>query len=378
MCTIIIKDHLVGKNYDSAAYSGMVFTNKRGLIKSSSVFPPDRPLEWVSSYGSITFSQSGKEFPVSGINEAGLVVEQATLPAAQYPDQEDMPSASSLQTTQYLLDTCGSVDQALDTMKRFTIVRTSWPVHFALIDSRGDCAVVEYLEGKKKVFRSGTDRAILINNEPFSENEPKIDCRQPDDMFEILKASERQETVWSNVYDSRRRTVCVKTPQNSRETVIGLNELDFSPASRNLMLNIKDDAGMQPYAEEANRALISSFFRDPLIGRIMALTEAEAEAMIDYVAELPKKYDRNNAIMVRFLNGEQICQLPAKDTHKSLILQYLAAKFETGKDYTEGQVNTLIDECHTFGDYFILRRELIDSGFLKRLPNGSKYWRETT
>ena len=85
-----------------------------------------------------------------------------------------------------------------------------------------------------------------------------------------------------------------------------------------------------------------------------------------------------NAIMVRFLDGEQIGQLPAKETHKSLILKYLAAKFEIGKEYTEGQVNAIIDEWHSFGDYFILRRGLIDSGLLKRLPNGSKYWREAT
>lgn len=39
-------------------------------------------------------------------------------------------------------------------------------------------------------------------------------------------------------------------------------------------------------------------------------------------------------------------------------------------------MNALIGEWHTFGDYFILRRELIDAELLKRLPNGSKYWRE--
>lgn len=83
-----------------------------------------------------------------------------------------------------------------------------------------------------------------------------------------------------------------------------------------------------------------------------------------------------NEIVLRFLDGEQIKQLPVKQTHRLYVLQYLATKFETGKDYTEAQVNAIIDEWHTFGDYFILRRALVDSGLLKRLPNGSKYWRE--
>lgn len=83
-----------------------------------------------------------------------------------------------------------------------------------------------------------------------------------------------------------------------------------------------------------------------------------------------------NKIVLRFLDGEQIKQLPVKQTHKLYVLQYLATKFETEKEYTEAQVNAIIDEWHTFGDYFILRRALVDSGLLKRLPNGSKYWRE--
>ena len=76
--------------------------------------------------------------------------------------------------------------------------------------------------------------------------------------------------------------------------------------------------------------------------------------------------------MLRFLDGEQIKQLPMKEANKLHVLKYLAFKFEIGKEYSEGQVNAIIDEWHTFGDYFILRRGLIDSGLMKRLPNGSK------
>lgn len=89
-----------------------------------------------------------------------------------------------------------------------------------------------------------------------------------------------------------------------------------------------------------------------------------------------KSYDITNEIVLRFLDEEKIKQLPVKTTHKLYVLKYLASKFEIGKEYTEAQVNAIIDDWHTFGDYFVLRRELIDSRLLKRLPNGSKYWRE--
>ncbi|MDD3168339.1 MAG: DUF2087 domain-containing protein [Eubacteriales bacterium] len=98
--------------------------------------------------------------------------------------------------------------------------------------------------------------------------------------------------------------------------------------------------------------------------------------MISFIANQSKNYDKTHAIVLRFLDEDRIRQLPVKGAHRLAVLRYLASKFETGKGYTEAQVNAIIDEWHTFGDYFILRRELVDSGLLKRLPNGSNYWRE--
>lgn len=78
----------------------------------------------------------------------------------------------------------------------------------------------------------------------------------------------------------------------------------------------------------------------------------------------------------RFLDGEgRLKQLPAKRTVRALAYEHLAGKFEFDKDYTETEVNGILSSWHTFGDYFILRRELVENGWLCRLPNGSKYWR---
>ena len=48
------------------------------------MFPPEKPIEWISKYGSISFNQFGAEFPYGGINEEGLVVEIMTS-RAEYP-----------------------------------------------------------------------------------------------------------------------------------------------------------------------------------------------------------------------------------------------------------------------------------------------------
>ena len=71
----------------------------------------------------------------------------------------------------------------------------------------------------------------------------------------------------------------------------------------------------------------------------------------------------------------KITRLSQKNRLRTEILRYLAEKFLNDRSYTEKEVNSICEEWHTFGDYFLLRRELIDSGFLCREPDGSRYWK---
>ena len=70
----------------------------------------------------------------------------------------------------------------------------------------------------------------------------------------------------------------------------------------------------------------------------------------------------------------KITQIPVPNRTKIPVLTYLASKFEEDRIYSEKEVNKMINAWHTFGDYFILRRLLIDHKFLERTPNGAKYW----
>lgn len=70
----------------------------------------------------------------------------------------------------------------------------------------------------------------------------------------------------------------------------------------------------------------------------------------------------------------KIVRIPALNRTRIPVLAYLAGKFEEGRIYNEKEVNEIINAWHTFGDYFILRRLLIDYKFLERTPDGAKYW----
>lgn len=78
----------------------------------------------------------------------------------------------------------------------------------------------------------------------------------------------------------------------------------------------------------------------------------------------------------RFLDEEgRLKSWPSKQAPREEVFCYLSQKFELGRDYTEHEVNAILSSWHTFEDLFILRRGMIESGWLIRLRDGSRYWR---
>ena len=63
---------------------------------------------------------------------------------------------------------------------------------------------------------------------------------------------------------------------------------------------------------------------------------------------------------------------PGKEKKRIAIIRHLLKNFETGKNYTEKEVNTILQRFYS--DYVLLRRYLIDYGFMDRKQDGSAYW----
>ena len=78
----------------------------------------------------------------------------------------------------------------------------------------------------------------------------------------------------------------------------------------------------------------------------------------------------------RFLDAEdKVVQWPAKHADKQLVLAYLAEKFAFGRVYHEREINDILNQWHTFQDWPLLRRSLVDSGYLQRNLTGTEYRR---
>lgn len=78
-----------------------------------------------------------------------------------------------------------------------------------------------------------------------------------------------------------------------------------------------------------------------------------------------------------FIDGDgRLTSFPAKHKKKLYALFFLAARFEAGREYTEKEVNEVLNSCTAFRDPATLRRELFDHFFLGRDKAGSRYWLE--
>ena len=78
-----------------------------------------------------------------------------------------------------------------------------------------------------------------------------------------------------------------------------------------------------------------------------------------------------------FLNEAlRLKAIPAKSRKKLTALHYLAGKFEVDRQYTESEVNDILDDWTEFHDPATLRRELFNKHLLNRTPDCRAYWRE--
>ena len=80
-------------------------------------------------------------------------------------------------------------------------------------------------------------------------------------------------------------------------------------------------------------------------------------------------------ILTTYLDGEGRVMRWPKRVDLPVVLAYVAEKFEVGKSYTEKEVNTILNQWHTFYDAAVLRREMFESGLMNREKNGASYWR---
>lgn len=97
--------------------------------------------------------------------------------------------------------------------------------------------------------------------------------------------------------------------------------------------------------------------------------------------QMKAKIDMEQSVSARpelqpFLDAA-ICltALPAKNKKRLLALYYLAEKIDGEGDYTEMEINDLLNAWTAFHDPATLRRELYNKRLLNRTKDCSRYWK---
>jgi len=157
---------------------GYVLVNPRGIEKTFvpwSGFEPSEhngaPVSWTSKYASITLTCFGRDFIEGGMNERGLIVEQANLPSV-YPPDDGRPGVSAQQWMQYVLDSYRSVGEVVDNIESVRQDGEGW--HYLVVDRSGDWAAIEFLHGEPVVYRAGRHEFPVITNATYGRTEAHV------------------------------------------------------------------------------------------------------------------------------------------------------------------------------------------------------------
>ncbi len=280
-CTTFQLNHtgqiFVGKNYDYMVEDALIIVNRRGVSKTAmrSIFDNSgigSPATWTSKYGSITINQYGREVPTAGMNEAGLVVESMMLLKSRYPEPDARPSVLLNQWMQYQLDNFTSVDEVIASDSQLRIrPRQGSGLHYLISDQKGNCAVIEFIEGKMvchandempyKVLTNSVyttsiehlEKGVLPEGDRIKSIErfirgadmvksykPGVSKPPLDYAFDILKSVSwsgegkwkeftwTTNTKWSVVWDLQNLRVYFRTLENRKIRNFDLASFDFS------------------------------------------------------------------------------------------------------------------------------------------------------
>lgn len=85
----------------------------------------------------------------------------------------------------------------------------------------------------------------------------------------------------------------------------------------------------------------------------------------------PSDLTEEERVLRNWVDGDRLKDIPAQEKKKLIVLRWLAAKIDPERRYTEREISDLLATYNE--DYAVLRRYLVDCGFMTR--EKGIYWR---
>jgi len=341
-CTAFLLKHndryVVGLNFDFHSNQGIIFINPREIQKTAIPFPGEVSATWIAKYGSVTFNFLGREEPMEGINEKGLMIAALFLSETKLPAPDNRPAVDDMQWIQYMLDNCANIEEVISELKNIRISNQSQTrIHYFLSDEKGNFAIIDFIDGKctyrvndkstngfisndsfekscndlkqyegwggtKSLISSyqkyNPEEAVVIGAEMIKKynNAEKIESYA----FNILKKVEAPRnkpncgSQWSVVFDCKNKTFQFKTLDNPEKRTINLQSIDFDCSQNVRALSIVQSKADGIYSQfklfSADENL--KMFKDGIRSFINSeQLPPEMEKEIESVANIPYTYE---------------------------------------------------------------------------------------
>jgi hypothetical protein len=129
--------------------------------------------------------------PVDGMNERGVAVGMAMVPAGEETGHQGKPMMGSLGIMREILDYAANVEEALAIMDSYHLKFGDGPaVHYLISDASGDSAVVEYGSGEMHVIRKTSNWQAITNFLlETAGDQPELACSRFQKISEKLTAA---------------------------------------------------------------------------------------------------------------------------------------------------------------------------------------------
>jgi len=331
MCSVVIfgKNKYLAQNYDYNLDHGLVSVNLKGKRKSNGEAEADKVVEWITKIGSITFNQFSLELPVSGMNEAGLVVSLLWHEEGDYGHDKTIQRLNPLQWIQYQLDNFPSVQHVVEGLESIHPEQGPIPLHFSVLDASGNSMFIEFIDGKLQLHRNtkipvltNTSYSDCIEGTALSDSIPeqlnvnsrarfnhlyeqldKLDNPTTKNGFELLESVSQTAkngsrfpwngnsdsdtvTAWSIVFNTVDKSISLRSYQNRAIREFRLSEYHFESDGDDFIMDV--NAGVAgpalpfftEYSKEKNNAILE------LSAQNMGLPGSMVSAVADAVDQI--------------------------------------------------------------------------------------------
>ena len=159
---------LLGANYDWRARGGIVFESPRGQIKTAiSPNTDQETMIWTSRLASLTISQFGRDFPMQGMNEAGLSG-LVLMSQAAYPQSGALGVVTENLWLQYQLDQYETVSEVVAHVADLGIEKLSATLHWFFCDRSSACASIDFIDGAASIHTGSSLDLRALTNSPYA------------------------------------------------------------------------------------------------------------------------------------------------------------------------------------------------------------------